>query len=333
MIKDITYKKEEQFLSVYAQKSINSKGRIQNEEECEFRTCFQRDRDRIIHSNSFRRLKNKTQVFLSPDGDHFRTRLTHTLDVSQIARSIARVLSLNEELVEAIALGHDLGHTPFGHAGERVLNRLCSEGFEHSEQSLRVVDVLEHDGKGLNLTYEVRDGIKNHQLKNNIATTLEGRAVCLADKIAYVNHDIDDAIRAEVLSVDKIPKDIIAVLGEKSSRRINTMITSIYRESKGKNCVEMEPEIMDATMRLRDFLNENVYKNCIAKNEEVKAKLMLEQLFTYFKTNIDKIPDNYKKFLEEYSQDRVICDYISSMSDKYAVFVFENIFVPKSWSL
>lgn len=332
MIKDITYEKEEKFLSQYAQKSINSLGRKREEEECEFRTCYQRDRDRILHSKSFRRLKNKTQVFLAPDGDNYRTRLTHTLDVSQIARSIARMLCLNEDLAEAIALGHDLGHTPFGHAGENILNNLCEGGFEHSKQSKRVVELLENDGRGLNLTIEVIDGIENHQLGDK-PMTLEGRVVCLADKIAYLNHDIDDAIRAKVLNVEDIPKDIIKVLGSRSSQRINNMITSIYKKSLGNNFVEMEDEFMDCTLKLRKFLFENVYKTEIALNQEKRAGLLLTELYKYFSKNIDKIPEFFKSLIDEYGENRVLCDYISTMSDSYAIETFENIFIPKSINL
>lgn len=329
MIKDLTYEKEEQFLSKYAKKSKNTLGRKKDEEECEFRTCYQRDRDRILHSKGFRMLRNKTQVFLSPDCDNYRTRLTHTLDVSQIARSIARMLCLNEDLSEAIALGHDLGHTPFGHAGETVLNNLCEGGFEHSKQSKRVVELLENDGRGLNLTLEVIDGIANHQLGDK-PMTLEGKVVCLADKIAYLNHDIDDAIKAKVLKKEDIPKEIIEVLGNRSSQRINTMITSIYNKSLNKNYVEMEEDVMKSTLKLRKFLFENVYKTEIALNQEKKAGLMLTELYEYFSEHIDNLPEFFKSLIPEYGKNRVVCDYIASMSDNFAIETFQNIFIPKT---
>ncbi|MBQ7408388.1 MAG: deoxyguanosinetriphosphate triphosphohydrolase, partial [Clostridia bacterium] len=295
------------------------------------RTVFQRDRDRILYSKSFRRLKNKTQVFLSPEGDHYRTRLTHTLDVSQVARSICRYLSLNEDLAEAIALGHDLGHTPFGHAGERCLAKLNPDGFEHNEQSLRVVDVLEKDGKGLNLTFEVRDGILNHKKTGN-PITLEGQAVSLADRIAYINHDIDDAIRAGMITANDLPTGPIKVLGETSGSRINTMISSIYKMSNGKNFVKMEDEISTATDELRDFMFNNVYHINAAKQED-RAMNMISALYGYYKAHPKKMPEFYVGLLKEYDLDRVICDYISSMTDRYAIYVFQEIFIPKGFML
>jgi dGTPase len=332
ILREVTYRIEEQFLSRYASKSRDTKGRDRPEEPCPMRTDYQRDRDRILHSKSFRRLKNKTQVFLSPEGDHYRTRLTHTLDVSQIGRSIARALCLNEDLTEAIALGHDLGHTPFGHAGEATLQRLTGGAFEHSRQSLRVVEVLENNGCGLNLTKEVRNGILNHQLEGN-PNTLEGRVVCLADKIAYINHDIDDALRAGLLKNEDLPKDIIAVLGGSSRERINTMIMSIYKASFGKNTVEMEKDIGDATLALRKFLFERVYKDNEAKAEEEKADRMIEILYNFFMKNPARLPEFYLKLSEKYGQSVSVCDYISSMSDRYAVYTFEKYFVPSSWKL
>lgn len=331
-MKELTYKIEEQYLSEYATKSINTLGRDKYEEPCSMRTDFQRDRDRIIHSKSFRRLKNKTQVFLSPEGDHYRTRLTHTLDVSQIARSIARSLRLNEDLTEAIALGHDLGHTPFGHAGERTLNRLTDGNFEHNEQSLRVVEVLEKEGEGLNLTKEVRDGILNHQTDGN-PMTLEGKAVCFADKIAYINHDLDDSLRARIIKKEQIPVDITAVLGNSSRERINTMIFSVYNCSNGKNYVDMEENIKNATYNLRKFLFEKVYKDNEAKAEEEKADRMLEVLFNFYNEKPDKLPLFYLNLKEKYGLKQVISDYISSMSDRYAVYMFQKYFVPLSWRL
>lgn len=330
-MREITFKIEEQFLSVYAAKSINTLGRDKPEDICPMRTDYQRDRDRIIHSKSFRRLKNKTQVFLSPEGDHYRTRLTHTLDVSQIARSIARSLRLNEDLAEAIALGHDLGHTPFGHAGERTLNRLTG-GFEHNKQSLRVVEVLENDGKGLNLTKEVRDGILNHQTDGN-PMTLEGRAVCLADKIAYINHDIDDAVRAGILKLEDIPKDITAILGSTSRERINKMIFSIYNFSSEKNYVEMDETVKNATYALRQFLFDRIYIDSAAKVEEEKADRMIEVLFNFLYNNPQKLPPFYTELQKNCTLKQAVCDYISSMSDRYAVYIFEQFFVPSSWRL
>ena len=331
-IKERTYKSEEMFLSEYACKSRDTKGREREEAPCNMRTDFQRDRDRIIYSKAFLRLKNKTQVFFSPEGDHFRTRMTHTIDVSQIARSIARSLALNEDLAEAIALGHDLGHTPFGHAGERVLNSLSPTGFAHNVQSLRVVDVLEKEGKGLNLTFEVRDGILNHKKSGNPAT-LEGKAVSLADRIAYVNHDIEDAIRAGLLRAEDLPKEDVSVLGESSRDRINTMITSIYENSKGKNRVAMGKREAEALEDLRAFMFDKVYITPTSMKEEERAKRMLSGMYEYFKANKDRLPAFYLALSEWYPLEQVICDYLSSMTDKFAIAVFEYIFVPRSWAL
>ena len=331
-MKETTYRKEELFLSPYACKSKDTRGRERPEEPCPMRTDFQRDRDRIIHAKSFRRLKNKTQVFLSPEGDHYRTRLTHTLDVSQIARSIARCLDLNEDLTEAIALGHDLGHTPFGHEGERALAEMTGGGFEHNVQSLRVVDVLEKDGEGLNLTFEVRDGILNHQTGGRPAT-LEGKAVQLADKIAYINHDIDDALRAGIIGQEDLPADLVAVLGASGRERINNMILSIFRASAGSETVAMEPTFYEATYRMRDFLFERVYFDNAAKVEEKKAKRMIETMFSHLRDNPDGLPPFYRGLLDKFDRDTVLCDFISSMSDRWAVHFFESLFVPKSWKL
>ena len=331
-VKRRTYARERAFFSPYAQLSENTRGRQRPEEPCNMRTDFQRDRDRIIYSKAFRRLKNKTQVFFSPEGDHFRTRMTHTIDVSQIARSIARSLALNEDLAEAIALGHDLGHTPFGHAGERVLNSLSPFGFAHNEQSLRVVDVLEKEGKGLNLTFEVRDGIVNHK-KSGHPATLEGKAVSLADRIAYVNHDIEDAIRAGLLKEEDLPKRDIAVLGNSSRDRINTMITSIYENSVDRNDVKMGEEEAKALEDLRSFMFERVYITEQSMKEEERAKRMLSAMFDYFRKDKDKLPAFYLRLSEEYPLEQVISDYLSSMTDKFAVAVFNNIFIPKSWGL
>ena len=330
--KERTYRMEEMFFSEYACKSASTRGRMREEVPCNMRTDFQRDRDRIIYSKAFLRLKNKTQVFFSPEGDHFRTRMTHTIDVSQIARSIARSLALNEDLAEAIALGHDLGHTPFGHAGERVLNELSPSGFSHNEQSLRVVDILEKDGKGLNLTYEVRDGILNHK-KSGHPATLEGKAVSWADRIAYVNHDIEDAIRAGLLREDQLPKRDIRVLGSTSRDRINKMITSIYGASVGKNQVAMGEREAEALENLRAFMFKNVYITPVSMKEEERAKRMLFGMYDYFYKNKDKLPAFYLQLCERFSLEQVICDYLSSMTDKFAIAVFDYLFVPHSWAL
>ena len=329
-MKEKTIKIEEMFLSPFAKKSSDTVGRLYPEEPCPMRTDFQRDRDRIIHSKAFRRLKNKTQVFFSPEGDHYRTRLTHTLLVAQVARSIARALSLNEDLTEAIALGHDLGHTPFGHAGERILNRLNPNGFEHNVQSGRVVDVLERDGKGLNLTREVVDGIINHKMSGE-AKTLEGRAVSIADRIAYINHDIDDAIAGGFITIEDLPKSAVKVLGGTSSERINTMIMSIYNESNGKNQVIMGEEVAAATAELRAFMFENVYNDKTFKKEEERADRMISAMFEYFKKNLNEMPAFYVGLLDKYDVDTVLCDFISGMSDGFAIKTFSDIFIPDGW--
>lgn len=330
-LKERTYAIEEQFLSPYACKSNQTRGRLREEQPCNMRTDFQRDRDRIIYCKSFRRLKNKTQVFFSPEGDHYITRLTHTLDVAQIARSLARALSLNEDLAEAIALGHDLGHTPFGHSGERILNKLCPLGFSHNEQSLRVVDVLEKDGRGLNLTFEVRDGILNHP-KNGTPATLEGMCVSIADRVAYINHDLDDAVRAGLLTENDVPQHIRNVLGTGSRERINRAIYSVFETSNGKNYVKMGSEIEEASEEFRTFMFQNVYYSGTAKGEEEKAERMLTEMYFYYIKNTDKLPQTYTKLLNSYSPEQVVCDYLSSMTDRYAVYMFNKIFVPKGWT-
>ena len=331
-IKERRYALEEQFLSPYACRSKDTRGRARGETPCNMRTEFQRDRDRIIYSKAFLRLKNKTQVFFSPEGDHFRTRMTHTIDVSQIARSIARSLALNEDLAEAIALGHDLGHTPFGHAGERVLDSLAPGGFSHNVQSLRVVDVLEKEGRGLNLTFEVRDGILNHK-KSGHPATLEGRAVSVADRIAYVNHDIEDAIRAGLLREDELPEEDVAVLGATSRDRINAMISSIYENSAGENRVVMGEKEAAALEHLRSFMFEKVYITPLSRREEERAKRMLSAMYDYFIGHRDKLPRFYRGLAEQFSPEQAVCDYLSSMTDKFAVAVFNNLFVPRSWAL
>jgi dGTPase len=320
---------EKSILSPYAALSVASKGRVNNDTKCNIRTEYQRDRDRIIHSKSFRRLKHKTQVFIAPEGDHYRTRLTHTLEVAQIARTIARALRLNEDLTEAIALGHDLGHTPFGHSGESVLNVICSAGFKHNEQSLRIVEKLE-DGRGMNLTYEVKDGILNH-CGMNIASTLEGVIVKYADRIAYINHDIDDAIRAGVILNNNIPKECLEVLGYSHSQRINTMITDVVNESLEKNYIIMSSNVKCATDELRKFMFEKVYIGSKAKDEEGKAKYVITTLFKYFNDNYNGLPVEFKQKLEEDGIERVVCDYIAGMTDIYAVNMFNKLFVPTPW--
>ena len=329
-MKEITIKKENEYLSPFACRSECSRGRLNPEPPCPMRTDFQRDRDRIIYSKAFIRLKNKTQVFFSPEGDHYRTRLTHTLDVSQVARSIARMLLLNEDLAEAIALGHDLGHTPFGHAGERCLDKLSSKGFRHNEQSIRVVDYLENDGAGLNLTIEVRDGILNHKMDLE-PETLEGQAVSLADRISYISHDIDDAVRGGIISYGDLPKDAVKILGATTRERINTTIGSIYRASAGKSRVRMEDEVFAALNDLRRFMFDNVYLIPSAKKEEETAMNMISAMFDHFMKNPEKLPDNFVKLLDRFEKETVVCDYISSMTDRYAVYTFENVFVPKSF--
>jgi len=282
-----------------------------------------------LYSKAFRRLKHKTQVFLSPEGDHYRTRLTHTLEVSQIARTIAKSLRLNEDLTEAIALGHDLGHTPFGHAGERVLNEICPHGFKHNEQSLRVVDVLEKDN-GLNLTWEVRDGILNHT-GNTIPSTLEGQIIRYADRIAYINHDIDDAIRGGIISEDSLPKECVKVLGNTSGRRINNMIVDIIANSKDRNTIKMSSEFQEAMDELREFMFDNVYIGSKAKKDEMKAQNIIKELYNYLKKRPEFLSEEAAKMLQHSDIDRVVCDYIAGMTDRYAVKKFHEIFIPESW--
>lgn len=323
---------EENRLSSNATLARNTKGREVEEEPCEIRTDFQRDRDRIIHSKAFRRLKHKTQVFISPEGDHYRTRLTHTLEVAQIGRSIARALQLNEDLTEAIALGHDLGHTPFGHAGEKALDIVCDEGFKHYMQSIRIVEKLEKRGRGLNLTWEVRDGILNHPTKGK-PNTLEGKIIRLSDKIAYINHDIDDAIRAKILKAEDLPGEELEVLGVTAKDRINNMIHNIVDNSIDTGDVFMSPEYLSAMKRLRKFMFQNVYIGSKAKTQENKAQNMLTQLFLYFREHEHLLPYEYLERIdaEEDSLDRVVCDYIAGMTDRYAVKTFSDMFLPSSW--
>ncbi len=330
-IREMIEEMEKETLSPYATLSQNSRGREKDEPQCDIRPLFQRDRDRILHSKAFRRLKNKTQVFLTPQGDHYRTRLSHTLEVSQNARTIAKALRLNEDLVEAIALGHDLGHTPFGHAGEAQLNELCSSGFLHSEQSVRIVEKLEKGGQGLNLTWEVRDGIRNHKTSGHPATP-EGQIVRLSDKIAYVNSDIDDAIRAQILTEDDIPMEIRKTLGMTTAVRLDTLIHDVIIESKDSPVIKMSPEIEEAMSDLRAFLFANVYKDSVAKVEEVKAKRMIKELYLYYTDHFEQLPERYRLMeLDGETKERILCDYISGMTDQYCITKFNEFFMPKAW--
>ncbi len=320
-------------LSPYATLSMYSRGRVNKEEDCDIRPCFQRDRDRILYSKSFRRLKDKTQVFLTPDGDHYRTRMTHTLEVSQNARTIARALKLNEDLAEAIAFGHDLGHTPFGHAGERALNAICPFGFKHNEQSLRTVELLEKDGAGLNLTFEVRDGILNHEI-DTTPITLEGRVVRLSDKIAYIHHDMDDAIRGGILKESDVPESICSVLGHTNGEWLDTFIHDIVENSADKNDIMMSKEVEEALFELRAFMFKNVYTNPVAKGQEGKAEKLIQILYQYYMDHDELFPDYLKKLLEDgQPKERIVCDYISSMTDRFAIARFHEYFVPKSWEV
>ena len=318
-------------LAAFADKS-KGRPRPEPEREEDVRTCYQRDIDRIVHSKSFRRLMHKTQVFLQPEGDHYRTRMTHTLEVSRIASTITRALGLNEDLAEAIAMGHDLGHTPFGHAGEVALSKCLGKPFCHNEQSLRVVDVLEQDGIGLNLSYEVRDGILCHT-GDRWPETLEGQIVRRSDQIAYVNHDIDDAIRAGILTDGDIPREITEVLGNRHSVRINTLVTDIIRVSREAGCICLSPQVEKALKDLRSFMFENVYRNPVAKGEEKKAKDMLGRMFEYYMTHPEALPEDFHPQLSFDGMERTVCDYIAGMTDNYAVDKFTEIFIPSGWQV
>ena len=332
-IRETFEEREFQTLSPHAAHSRNSRGRERYEPECDIRTVYQRDRDRILHSKAFRRLKDKTQVFLSPQGDHYRTRLTHTLEVSQTARTVARAPKLNEDLVEAIALGHDLGHTPFGHAGEAALNAIHPGGFRHAEQSVRVVEVLEKEGKGLNLTWEVRDGILNHRTAGS-PSTLEGQVVRLCDKISYIHHDMDDSIRAGLLSEDDIPITLRVVLGDTCRERLNTLIHDMVENSLGKDSIRQSPEMAEAMKLLRELMFANVYRSSVAKKEEVKAKRMLTELYEYYTEHPDQLSGEYQRLIERgEKKEQVVCDYISGMTDQYSIHKFQEIYVPKSWAV
>lgn len=324
---------EHDILSKYASFADETMGRDREEKQCDIRTDYQRDRDRILHSKAFRRLKQKTQVFLSPEGDHYRTRMTHTLEVAQIARTIARALRLNEDLTEAIALGHDLGHTPFGHAGERALNKITEGmgGFHHNMQSVRVVERLEKDGRGLNLTKEVRDGIANHQTSLT-PMTLEGKIVRLSDKIAYINSDIDDSIRAGIIREEEIPFWLTDVLGHSLNKRLNTLVHDIVRNSEGKEDICMSPEVEKAMFSLRRFMYENVYTNPAAKSEEKKVGTMIEQLYDHYIRYTEELPHEFLTLmLLGETQERAVCDFIAGMSDRYAVNLYKEIMIPKAW--
>ena len=331
-IRETIEKWEQETLSPYASLSANTRGRERKEPLCDIRPEYQRDRDRILHSKSFRRLKQKTQVFLAPEGDHYRTRLTHTLEVSQIARTIAKALRLNESLAEAIALGHDLGHTPFGHSGEAVLNRLCSEGFAHYQQSVRIVEVLEQKGQGLNLTWEVRNGILNHQMTGQ-PDTLEGWVVRYSDKIAYIHHDVDDAIRGGIIREEEIPRTYTDILGHSSKERLNTMIHDIVAQSQGKPSITMSEDVEFAFRGMRRYMFDNVYTNPKAKGEERKAENTVKELFLYYMDHPELLSNEYIESMWQSgeTQERSVCDYIAGMTDQYAITKFQEFFVPAAW--
>ena len=332
-IREMLEEREEMILSPFASLAKNSRGRDVPETECDIRTVYQRDRDRIVHCKAFRRLKDKTQVFLMPEGDHYRTRLTHTLEVSQIARTISKALRLNEDLTEAIALGHDLGHTPFGHAGERALNSVCPFRFKHNEQSVRTVEKLERDGCGLNLTWEVRNGILNHQI-SRMPDTLEGKIVRLSDKIAYIHHDMDDAVRAGVLTEMDVPADIRAVLGSTPGDRLDAFLHDIITNSTDKNDICMTDSVAKAMRDIRTFMFERVYTNPDIKAEEGKAEELVCTLYDYYFHHPDKLPEENRKMAEEGEPlERCVCDYVGAMSDRFAIITYNELFVPKSWEM
>jgi dGTPase len=331
-LREETERREAANLSPYACRADRSRGRARPEKECDIRTCFQRDTDRIVYSKSFRRLKHKTQVFLQPEGDHYRTRMTHTLEVSRIARTIARALSLNEDLTEAIALGHDLGHTPFGHAGERTLNQLMPGGFAHYQQSVRVVERLEKNGEGLNLTWEVCNGILCHT-KGTPAATLEGQVVRLADHIAYINHDIEDAMRGGIIYPIDIPLEASGILGFTHRDRINTLVADAIEASQGQDSIRQSPKVEEAMLSLKDFMFASVYTNPLAKGEEGKAQDMVRQLFEYYQKNPDELPDDFQPIRVEEGVDRAVCDYIAGMTDPFAVERFKELFIPMGWTI
>ena len=331
-IRQMFEQREHDILSPYATFSDSSRGRAREEEPCDIRPAFQRDRDRIIHCKAFRRLKDKTQVFLNPEGDHYMTRLMHTLEVTQIARSIAKALLLNEDLTEAIALSHDLGHTPFGHAGERALNSVNPTGFRHHEQSVRVVSVLEKRGRGLNLSLEVLDGILNHQTSGH-PSTLEGRIVQISDKLAYVNHDIDDAIRGGIIKESDIPENLVDVMGHSLRDRLNSAIHNIIQNSQGKNFVSLTDEYAEKMAELRKWMFQNVYTNPVAKGEEGKAEKMIVHLYEFYRSHLEYLPEENLMICEKRNEppETAICDYIAGMSDRYFVSTYSEIMIPKAW--
>ena len=331
-LREQTQRREDSLLSPFACRSAQTRGRARQEKECDIRTPFQRDIDRIVYSKAFRRLKHKTQVFLQPEGDHYRTRMTHTLEVSRIARTIARALDLNEDLTEAIALGHDLGHTPFGHAGERMLAQLMPEGFAHYQQSVRVVDRLEKNGQGLNLTWEVRNGILCHT-KGTPAATLEGQVVRLADHIADINHDIEDALRGGVIFPMDIPLEVSNVLGFTHGDRINTLVHDAITASQGQDHIVQSHPVEEAMLALKDFMFASVYTNPLAKGEEGKAQNMLQALFQYYQGNPDELPSDFQTIRLEDGVDRAVCDYIAGMTDPFAVEKYKELFIPKGWTV
>ena len=329
-LREQTEQRERETLSSRACLAEQTRGRARPEEPCGVRTCFQVDTDRIVYCKSFRRLKHKTQVFLQPEGDHYRTRMTHTLEVSRIARTIARGLALNEDLTEAIALGHDLGHTPFGHAGERALDGVMEGGFRHYEQSVRVVEKLENDGAGLNLTWEVRDGILRHTCGEQ-AATLEGRIVRLADRVAYINHDIDDAVRAGVLAETDVPAEIREALGDRRTTRIDRLVTSIV-ENSGED-IRMDPEMEGYFLRLHEFLFSSLYRNPVAKSEESKVDGLVRRMFAYFVEHPHRLPEEYRAICELEGAARAACDYIAGMTDNYALEIYHALFIPQGWAV
>ncbi len=336
LIRECAEQHEKSFLAENASKSAETRGRVIYEKPCDIRTEYQRDRDRIIHSKAFRRLMHKTQVFLAPEGDHFRTRLTHTVEVSQISRTIARALRLNEDLTEAIAMGHDLGHTPFGHNGEEFLDAIHPGGFKHNFQSLRVVDVLEctENRRGMNLTEEVRDGILNHT-GNGIPFTLEGQIVKISDRIAYINHDIDDALRAGIIKQQDIPEECVRLLGETHSKRINNLVTDLIMNSKGEDSIRLSDDFQEKTDMLRKFMFENVYHSSLVKNTEEleKINMMLKLLYNYFMEHTEELPHELSELLASENKSEIVKDHIAGMTDRYAINIFEELYVPKSYSL
>jgi len=332
-LREIGEKFELDFLSPYAAKSIHSKGRKNPHDKCDTRTEYQRDRDRIIHSKSLRRLMHKTQVFISPEGDHYRTRLTHTLEVAQISRAIARALRLNEDLTEAIALGHDLGHTPFGHTGEEAFDRIWPGGFQHNEQSVRICEVLERNCEGLNLTHETLDGILNHRGAGT-PSTLEGKIVQISDKIGYINHDIDDAIRAGLLSEDDLPRDSVKILGSSSGARIDYLIRDVIFSSMEKNDICMTPHVKEAMYDLRQYMYDTVYMSQLQMKERKKIKRILEELYDYFREDEARLPQEYKKLISKgESVDRAALDFVACMTDRYAMTQYNKLFLPDSWAV